>query len=62
MSDELVDKEHPKYMFLIHKAFGSDGELTMKAIHISFEVQHPEHITLMRTFIGNLEGSSADIV
>jgi hypothetical protein len=59
--DELLDKEHPKYMSLIHKASGSDGELTVKVI-LGFENQCPEHITLMKVPIGNFEGFHAVIV
>ena len=54
--DELLDKEHPKYISLIHQACGSDDELTMKAILIGFAVQCPEHIKHMKVFIGNWEG------
>jgi hypothetical protein len=57
--DEHLDKEHPKYISLIHQARSSDGELTMKAILIDFAVQCPEHTEHMKAFIGNWEGSPA---
>lgn len=60
--DELLDKDHPKYISLFHQEHGSDDELKMKTILIGFAVQCPEYIDNMNAFLGNWEGSPAVIV
>jgi hypothetical protein len=50
---ELLDKEHQKYISLIHQAHGSN--LTMNVILIGFAVQHPKHIEHMKASVGNWE-------
>ena len=57
-----MDTEHKKYTQIIHQASGLDINHTMKAIHICFEIQHPEHITLMKAFIGHWDSNLAIIV
>lgn len=59
--DEVI-REQPKYTNIIFQAATSGDNFTMKAILISFEIQHPKSTTQMRAFIGNWQENVAVIV